>query len=63
MMSSEFIPSSRRESQGPEEPSQLGPLTAAQRHFAQVVGQALAEAWRRHLQHVRHSDSSSDRVP
>jgi len=31
----------------PQRPQPAGALTAAQRNFAQVVGQALAEAWRR----------------
>lgn len=41
-----------------DRPELPGTLTDAQRNFAQVVGQALADAWRRHLQQSGSRDSS-----
>ncbi len=61
-MGSQSTQPSHGDSQGHEQPEQLDPLTAAQRNFAQVVGQALAEAWRVHLQHSASRSSSSEGV-
>jgi hypothetical protein len=53
--------------QPPQEPSrpalqdQAGLLTQEQQNFAQVLGQALAEAWGRHLRPAPRPESSSPR--
>ena len=57
-MSSESIQPLHGNSQQPDQPEPPGTLTDAQRNFAQVVGQALADAWRRHLQQSGSRDSS-----
>ena len=59
-MSSESKLPSPNDVQQPQESDLSAALTAAQRNFAQVVGQALAEAWRNHLQHSGCRDSSPE---